>query len=57
MTAIIICIILGMFCLISFGALMFNDEHIDWGVTLFAGFLGFMLIAIPVSYLLLKVYR
>ena len=56
MLVIIILICLGILCLVGFGGLLFNDEHKDWLVTLFGGFFGFMLIAIPVSYLLFKVY-
>ena len=57
MLIIIILICLGMLCLVGFGGLVFNDEHKDWGITIFGGFLGFLLIACTVAYLLFKVYH
>lgn len=54
---ILISIILGMVFLVIFGGFIFNDDRIDWGITIFTLFMGIMFIAIPVSYLMFKVYR
>ena len=57
MMILIISIVIGMICLVGFGALLFNDEHKDWGITIFSGIFGFSCIAIPVLIMLWKIYR